>query len=78
MVKRVGKRPANAQGQRRQVRIALLDHVEMSVKRRGLEHFDEGELQSSASAAKQRVAARRSVVKENRVSCDRLVVASAS
>ncbi|MGC0323523.1 hypothetical protein ABIG06_004152 [Bradyrhizobium sp. USDA 326] len=39
-----GQRIADADRQRRNVRLALLHHVEMRVERRGLEHLGEGEL----------------------------------
>ena len=41
---RAGQGIANANGQRRDVGLALLHHVEMRVEGRGLEHFGEGEL----------------------------------
>src|ERR1700732_2040302 len=36
---RTGERVADANGQGRNIRFALLHHIEMGVERRGLEHF---------------------------------------
>ena len=41
---RAGQGIADADGQRRDVGLAFLHHVEMRVEGRGLEHFGEGEL----------------------------------
>jgi hypothetical protein len=41
---RAGQRIADANGQRRNVRLALLHHVEMRIEGRGLEHLRKGKL----------------------------------